>query len=141
MEAPETGTTVVERFLASLTRRWPDDAEIDAMLDPGVRFVERPSMVDPVGGERDLAQMKAGIAAGRALLAWQEYAVQDHVVSGDTVVTRFRWSGELAADTGPWAAGTRLDAWCVAHYVVRDGRIVHIEQHDCFEQPVPPGAA
>lgn len=139
MEAPETGTAVVERFLASLTRRWPSESEIDALLDPGVRFVERPSMVSPAGGVRDLAAMKAGIAAGRSLLAWQEYAIQGHVVSGHTVVTRFRWTGELAVDAGPWQAGTRLAAWCVAHYVLREGRIAHIEQHDCYEPPVPPG--
>jgi hypothetical protein len=75
---------------------------------------------------------------GRALLAWQSYEVRDHVVAGDTVVTRFRWSGELAVDAGPWAAGTRLGAWCVAHYRLEESRIVSIEQHDCYDSPVPP---
>jgi hypothetical protein len=31
-----------------------------------------------------------------------------------------------------------LSAWCVAHYQLADGRIVRVEQHDCYEQPVPP---
>jgi hypothetical protein len=44
------------------------------------------------------------------------------VTSGDTVVTRMRWIGELAVGAGPW-------------------RTVHIEQHDCYEQPSPPEAA
>jgi hypothetical protein len=52
-----------------------------------------------------------------------------------------RWSGELAVDAGPWPAGTRMAAWCVAHYRLAAGRIVHIEQHDCYEQPTPPPEA
>jgi SnoaL-like domain len=72
------------------------------------------------------------------LLAWQSYEVRDHVARGDTLVTRFRWQGELAVAVGPWRAGTRLSAWCVAHYVIRDGRIAAIEQHDCYEPPELP---
>ena len=79
--------------------------------------------------------MLAGIAQGRELLAWQAYEVRDHLARGDTVVTRMRWSGELAVDAGPWRAGTRMAAWCVAHYRLAAGRIVHIEQHDCYEEP------
>ena len=48
-------------------------------------------------------------------------------------------SRELAIDAGPWQKGTRLTAWCVAHFTLRDGRIAHIEQHDCYEPPVAPG--
>ena len=50
-----------------------------------------------------------------------------------SVVTRMRWSGELAIDAGPWPQGTTLSAWCVAHYRLAEGRIVEIEQHDCYE--------
>jgi hypothetical protein len=85
--------------------------------------------------------MAAGIAAGRALLAWQAYEPLAHIVSGDTVVTRMRWTSELAVDAGPWQNGTRLAAWCVAHYTLRGGRIAHIEQHDCYEPPTPPTEA
>jgi hypothetical protein len=52
-----------------------------------------------------------------------------------------RWTGELAIDAGAWAAGTVMAAWCVAHYRLAQGRIVHIEQHDCYEQPTPPAEA
>ena len=65
------------------------------------------------------------------------------------VVDRFlaafdrRWPSEdglseLAIDAGPWPAGTRMAAWCVAHYRLEGGRIASIEQHDCYEQPLPP---
>ena len=49
-----------------------------------------------------------------------------------------RWNAEIAVDAGPLAAGTRMSAWCVAHYRLAEGRIVHIEQHDCYDQPTPP---
>ena len=121
--AMEAGNVdVVERFLAAFDRRWPGDEELAQLLAPDVRFVERPNLVNPKGGERDLAAMQAGIEAGRQLLAWQRYEVRDHVASGDLVVTRMRWSGELAVDAGPWPAGTTLSAWCVAHYRLADAK-------------------
>ena len=126
---------LVERFLAAFDRRWPTDDELGELLAPEVRFVERPNLVNPRGSERDAAAIRAALEQGRKLLAWQSYEARDHVASGDTVVTRIRWRGELAVDAGPWPAGTQLAAWCVAHYRIADGRIVHIEQHDCYEQP------
>jgi hypothetical protein len=33
-----------------------------------------------------------------------------------------------------------MSAWCVAHYRLAAGRIVRIEQHDCYEQPSLPAA-
>ena len=136
--ATADNVAVVERFLAALDRRWPTAEELDAVLSPDVRFIERPNLINPTGSERDAGQMWAGLEAGRQLLAWQSYEVRDSVASGDTVVTRMRWSGELAIDAGPWPQGTRMSAWCVAHYQLADGRIARIEQHDCYEQPTPP---
>jgi ketosteroid isomerase-like protein len=137
-----TGTTdgvaVVERFLALFDRRWPTGEELGEVLAPDAVFVERPNLVNPTGTERDLAGMRDGVEKGRQLLAWQRYEVRDHVASGDVVVTRMRWTAEVAIDAGPLPAGTRMSAWCVAHYRVQAGRIVHIEQHDCYDPPQPP---
>src|SRR4051812_43731900 len=94
---------VVERFLAAFDRRWPTEDELDELVAADVRFVERPNVINPGGSERDLQGMRAGIEAGRTLLEWQRYEVRDHVVHGDIVVTRMRWSGELAIDAGPWS--------------------------------------
>jgi ketosteroid isomerase-like protein len=135
-DAAASNVRVVERFLAAVDRRWPSEQELDALLAPDVRFVERPNLIDPGGGERDAAQMRLGIEAGRALLAWHSYTPRDHVARGDTVVTRLRWVGGLAVAAGPWPVGTRVAAWCVAHYRLVDGRIAEIEQHDCYEPPV-----
>jgi len=128
----------VEGFLAAFDRRWPTERELAQMLTPDVRFVERPNLVSPAGGERDAQAMAAGIETGRRLLAWQRYEVRDHLAQGDVVVTRMRWTAQLATDAGPWTAGSRLSAWCVAHYRLEDGRIAEIEQHDCYDPPIPP---
>jgi hypothetical protein len=127
-------------FVTAFDRRWPSDDELRELLAPDVRFVERPNLVNPVGGERDMAAIVAGIAAGRGLLAWQSYEVLDHLEQDDRVVLRMRWSGELAIDAGAWPSGTVLNAWCVGHYRLRDGLIAEIEQHDCYEAPVVPSA-
>jgi ketosteroid isomerase-like protein len=136
-DSPSANMAVVERFLAAFDGRWPTDEELDEFLAPDVHFVERPNAVSPAGNERDAASMRAGIAQGRGLLAWQTYEIRDHVATGDTVVTRMRWRAEVAVDAGPWSAGTQLSAWCVAHYRLAGGHIVDIEQHDCYDQPTP----
>jgi ketosteroid isomerase-like protein len=129
---------VVERFIAAFDRRWPTEDELADLVSPDVLFVERPNLINPAGSERNAAAMWAALDRGRQLLAWQAYEVRDHLARGDTVVTRMRWSGELAVEAGQWPAGTRMTAWCVAHYRLAAGRIVHIEQHDCYEQPSKP---
>ena len=64
--------------------------ELAELVAPDIRFTERPNLINPGGSERDRAAMRAGLEAGRQLLAWQSYEVRDHVASGDTVVTRMR---------------------------------------------------
>ena len=95
-DAPDStgeNVEVVERFLAAFDRRWPAEDELAELVGPDIRFTERPNLINPGGSERDRAAMRAGLEAGRRLLAWQSYEVRDHVARGDTVVTRMRWSG------------------------------------------------
>src|SRR3954471_1579443 len=128
----------VQRFLDAFNNGWPTEEDLDELVAPDVRLIDRPNLVNPTGSDRDAATMRAGMQAGRALLAWQRYDVRDHLAFDDTVVTRMRWSGELAVDAGAWTKGTKLSAWCVAHYRLRDGKIAEIEQHDCYGPPEPP---
>ncbi len=131
---------LVERWLGSFDDGWPSEQELDEMLAPDVRFLERPNIFNQAGSDRDRATMLRGLEVGRSLLSTQRFEPLAHVVDGDVVVTRMRWSGELAADAGPFRAGTKLTAWCVAHITIRAGRIAHIEQHDCYETPLAPGS-
>jgi|SRR3954451_7934600 len=128
----------VQRFLDAFNNGWPTEEDLDELVAPDVRLIDRPNLVNPTGSDRDAATMRAGMQAGRALLAWQRYDVRDHLAFDDTVVTRMRWSGELAVDAGAWTKGTKLSAWCVAHYRLRDGKIAEIEHHDCYDAPEPP---
>jgi ketosteroid isomerase-like protein len=136
----ERNVATVQRWLDVFNAGWPTEDDLDELITPDVRFIQRPNLVDPTGSDRDAAATRAGLQAGRALLAWQRYEVRDHLPAGDTVVSRFRWTGQLAIDAGPWVKGTTLRAWCVAHYRLRGGKIAEIEQHDCYDAPVPPGA-
>ena len=59
----------VERFLAAFDRRWPTERELDELLAADVRFIPRPNLLSPAGSERDAQATRAGIEAGRKLLA------------------------------------------------------------------------
>lgn len=129
---------VVERWIGTFDGGWPSDVTFDELLTPDAWFVEHPSLVNPAGGERDVAAMRAGVVAAQGLLVEQRYDVDGHVVEGDEVMTRMRWRGTLATDAAAWKAGTVLTAYCVAHYTLRAGKIARIEQYDCYASPRPP---
>jgi hypothetical protein len=125
----------VERWITAFNEDWPGDEVIDELLDDEVQFLERPNVFNPTGTDRDRAAMLHGIRMGREILEWQRFEPIGHVVEDDMVVSRMRWTGMLRCDAGPYRAGTRLTAWCVAHYTLVAGRIARIEQHDCYEPP------
>ena len=117
--------------------RGPTD--LDDWLRADAVFVEHPNVVNPSGSERDRDAMAAGVEAGRALLARQSYGDRRHLVAATgVVVTRTRWEGELAKDSGPWTAGTVLEA-DIAMFIEMDvqGRICRQENYDCYRPVVP----
>ena len=130
---PEDRTALIDRYLSLIADGTSDIAEIEALLDPSYRFIERPNLIAPSGSARDRATTLAGIPQGRALLAWQRFEVRDHAVVGEErVITRAVWEGEVAIDAGPLRAGSRLRADIAMFFEVRDGRIVSQENFDCY---------
>jgi ketosteroid isomerase-like protein len=123
---------VVERYLAVVGDLDAEPAALAALLDPAARFVEHPNLVAPVGRTRDTAAAAAAREDSRALLAGHRFDVHEHIVAGERVVTRATWTGRLAIDAGPWAAGTDLRAECCMVFTVRDGRILRQENYDCY---------
>jgi ketosteroid isomerase-like protein len=123
---------VVDRYLAVVSDLDADAAALDSLLHSGVRFVEQPNLVAPVGRKRDAATALAAREHSRRLLAGHRFDVREHIVAGDRVVTRATWTGTLAIDAGPWPAGTELRAECCMVFTVRDGRIAHQENFDCY---------
>jgi ketosteroid isomerase-like protein len=128
-------TSVIERYLALISDPTAELADIEALLDPEMRFVERPNLVSPNGSERDREQVVASVEVGRQLLRDQRFEVVDHVVEGDRVASRVVWTGTLAVEAPPYAAGAQLRADSSMHFTLRDGRIAHQENFDCFQAP------
>jgi ketosteroid isomerase-like protein len=137
---PADPAAVVDRYLAVVADLAAEPGALAALVDPEVRFVEHPNLVAPVGRRRDAATALAAREHSRALLAEHRFDVREHIVAGDRVVTRAKWSGTLAIDAGPWPAGTELHAECCMVFTVRDGRIAQQENYDCYE-PVAVAAA
>lgn len=128
----------VERWITAFNDGWPSDELLDEVLHDEVEFLERPNVFNPTGTTRDRDAMLHGIKLGQEILESQAYEPISHVVEGDMVVSRMRWTGTLSTDAGPFKAGSRLTAWSVAHFTLNDGRITRIIQHDCYEPAKPP---
>jgi ketosteroid isomerase-like protein len=129
---PSDPTAVVDRYLAVVADLDAEPAALAALVHPEARFVERPNLVAPAGRERDAAAAHAAREHSRALLAGHRFDVREHIVAGERVVTRATWTGTLALDAGPLRAGTELRAECCMVFTVRDGRIRHQENYDCY---------
>jgi ketosteroid isomerase-like protein len=123
---------IIERYLSLIADPSGDVELIAELLDDDMRFVERPNLVNPRGSTRDVAQLLASVAQGRQLLAAQRFEIVDHVIAGDTIATRVVWTGTPAIDAPPYSAGSYLRADSFMHFTLRDGRIAHQENYDCF---------
>jgi ketosteroid isomerase-like protein len=116
---------IVDRYLEAVTAR--SLAELEAIAHPDYTFREWPNAINPRGGERDLATSRAGLEHSRTLLSEHSFDVHEHLVHGDTVVSRMTWRGTLAA------TGQELVAHISQHNTVKDGRILRTESFDCYE--------
>jgi ketosteroid isomerase-like protein len=128
-------TSVIERYLALISDPTAELTDIEALLDPEMLFVERPNLVSPRGSERDRGQVLASVDVGRQLLRDQRFEVVEHVADGDRVASRVVWTGTLAVEGPPFAAGWQLKADSSMHFTLRDGRILRQENFDCFHAP------
>jgi ketosteroid isomerase-like protein len=123
---------IIERYLALIADPSVEVERIAELLDDDMRFVERPNLVNPRGSTRDVAELLTSVAQGRELLEAQHFEIVDHVVAGDTIATRVIWTGTPALDAPPFRAGSCIRADSFMHFTLRDGRIAHQENYDCF---------
>jgi ketosteroid isomerase-like protein len=56
----------------------------------------------------------------------------------ERVASRVVWTGTLAVEAPPYAAGAQLRADSSMHFTFRDGRILRQENFDCFQAPADP---
>ena len=125
-------TDIIERYLTLIADPSVDVERIAELLDDDMRFVERPNLVNPRGTTRNVAELLTSVAQGRQLLEGQNFEIVDHVVAGDTIATRVVWTGTVAVDAPPYRAGSCIRADSFMHFTLRDGRIAHQENYDCF---------
>jgi len=131
---------VIERYLAVVADMDAGPEALDALVDPGAFFTERPNVVAPSGRRRDAACARAAFVHSRALMREHRFDVLEHVAAGERVVTRATWTGVLAVDAGDIPAGTELRADCCMVFTVRDGRIHEQENYDCYHPVEVPAA-
>jgi ketosteroid isomerase-like protein len=129
-----TSTEVVAAFYAAI-EDGRHGAELEPYLTDDACTITRPNAVLPNGGTSDRAAMLASSTSGAALLARQSYDLCSMVEHDGEVIARLRWSGTVASDAGPFAAGQTLTAHIAQFVRVRDGRIARIETYDCY-QPI-----
>jgi ketosteroid isomerase-like protein len=125
-------TDIIERYLSLIADPSVDVERIAELLDDDMRFVERPNLVNPQGSTRDVSELLTSVAQGRRLLETQHFEIVDHVVAGDTIATRVIWTGTPTLDAPPFRAGSCIRADSFMHFTLRDGRIAHQENYDCF---------
>ena len=84
---------IVDRYLKAVTER---SLRAGGDRDPDYTFREWPNAINPraASGPRDA---RAGLEHARTLLAEHSFDVHEHLVHGDTVVSRMTWRGTLAA--------------------------------------------
>lgn len=135
MTVTRTITDVVDEWLDLLTDHDAGADELRALVDPEARFVEHPSSINPEGSQRDRHAMLGGLMVARGLLAWQRYDQREHDQLGpDRVATRARWQGQLLMDVGSLRRGQVVTAHVALFVTLRDGRIVHQENFDCYDR-------
>jgi ketosteroid isomerase-like protein len=123
---------VIEGYLAAVSDMDADAADVAAFIHPDARFVERPNRIAPTGRRRDAPAALAALGHSRRLMREHRFEIHDHLVAGERVVTRARWTGVLAIDAGELPAGTELRADCCMVFTVRGGRVLEQENYDCY---------
>jgi ketosteroid isomerase-like protein len=124
---------VARRYLEVLGDPASTPAQLEALLAPDVTVEELPSLIAPRGRTRDRPAMLQGFAAGKTLLASQDYTVVNALECRETVVLEVRWRGVLAQAFGKLAPGTELRARFAMFLELRDGTIAAQRNYDCYE--------
>jgi ketosteroid isomerase-like protein len=94
---------------------------------------EFPNRLVPDGATRDLAALLAGRSRGQALLSREHYEVLGAMADGDYVALELRWTATVGIKAGPFEAGQPLAARFAVFLELRDGRITHQRNYDCFD--------
>ena len=126
---------LVGRFIRAIESGTHGDALLE-FLHPDVEQVDHPSLMNPQGGRRRLAEILAASTAGAGMIDEQRYDVRRVVASGDDVVVLVDWHGTVAQPIGTVPVGTRLHSNSVISFGLDGDRIRRVEAYDCYD-PLP----
>jgi ketosteroid isomerase-like protein len=124
---------IARRYLDVLGDPASTPGQLEALLAPDVIAEELPSLIAPRGRTRDRPAMLQGFAAGKNLLASQDYTVVNAFECRETVILEVRWRGVLAQGFGSLAPGMELRARFAMFLELRDGKIAVQRNYDCYE--------
>ena len=111
----------------------PSFEPFERLCAPTLRQEEFPNRLLPDGAKRDLAGLREAMGRGRALMARQSFELLTATAMEDRVLVEGRWSGTVAADLGPFKAGTVLRTHFAQALTFHGGQIISIRNYDCFE--------
>ncbi len=128
----ESPAAVARGYLRALEKRAPIGA-IAAFLHQDAVIEVLPNLLDRQGSRRTLAEGRADMERGRALLHSERYEVMSTIEDESRAVLEVTWSAVLAVPLGTRPAGSTMSARCSMHFEVREGRIALQRNYDCFE--------
>ena len=128
---------LVHRFIRAIESGTHGDA-LREFLHPDVEQIDYPSLMNPQGGRRGLAEILAASTAGAGMIDEQRYEVRRVVASGDDLVVQVDWHGTVALPIGTVPVGPRLHSNSVISFGIEGDRIRRVEAYDCYD-PLPVG--
>jgi ketosteroid isomerase-like protein len=123
---------LIRRYFDAMVRG-PAGVDLSDFFTADAMQEEFPNRFVPTGTRRDLQGMKEAARRGANVMASQEFELLDAVAMGNKVAAEARWSGTLATQAGPVAAGTVMRARFAMFFEMRDGKIAVQRNYDCFD--------
>jgi ketosteroid isomerase-like protein len=131
---------VVRRYLQAVAQPHATLDNLAAFLHPDVIQEELPNLVVPSGIKRDWAALSVARAKGAQVITNQSYEILTSLCRGDRVALEVLWTGTLQVPYGPRPPGSVMRAHMAAFFQLRDGRIVHQRNYDCYQPYAEPAA-
>jgi ketosteroid isomerase-like protein len=137
MSAPQESVNVTAALaLPRALERGVHGEALRPLFTTDATSTEHPNLIAPHGATHGVDAIIAGSDAGAALMQSQRYDIRDVVEAGDLVIFRYRWTGLVGVDRGPFTTGQELVGHIAAFATIADGRIARFETYDCYE-PFP----
>jgi ketosteroid isomerase-like protein len=129
----ERNLAVVRAYLQAVADPAETMDRLARFLDPAVIQEELPNVVVPNGIKRDLPALRVARERGAQVITNQHYEVLSTLALGDRVVVEVLWTGTLQIPYGPRPPGSQMRAHMAAFFQLRDGRIHHQRNYDCYQ--------